>query len=228
MIVSGFCFAIFGGAGRTAYRKGLDAFREERGLFQRRGYEDFRNLLGSGSQGALGSVETGLFSGGIPFDFVAQERECEGARPVDDLSPVGAALFEQGHGTVRAGYGHPDRADGFLFRAARRTCDAGGCDGIVGSGGAACSFGHLPCDLLTDGAPAGNRFGIDTQQVAFGFVAVSHHSAQEIGRCSGYCREAGRDAAARAALGRGETSADAAVSRLWTISCMVARSNPRT
>ena len=56
---------------------------------------------GSGSQGALGSVETGLFSGGIPFDFVAQERECEGARPVDDLSPVGAALFEQGHGTVR-------------------------------------------------------------------------------------------------------------------------------
>ena len=69
---------------------------------------------GSGSQGALGSVETGLFSGGIPFDFVAQERECEGARPVDNLSPVGAALFEQGYGTVRAGYGHPDRADGFL------------------------------------------------------------------------------------------------------------------
>ena len=70
---------------------------------------------GSGSQGALGSVETGLFSGGIPFDFVAQERECEGARPVDNLSPVGAALFEQGYGTVRAGYGHPDRADAVSY-----------------------------------------------------------------------------------------------------------------
>ncbi len=46
--------------------------------------------------------------------------------------------------------------------------------------------------------------GVDAQDVDFGFVAVTYHAAQKIGRGAGHGREACRDGAARAALGRGE------------------------
>ena len=81
-------------------------------------------------------LRAGFYSSGcllFSVEFVAQQTEGEGAGAVDDLSAVGAALFEQGDRAAGACDGDPYRADGLFGRTARGACDAGGRDGVVGA-----------------------------------------------------------------------------------------------
>ena len=103
----------------------------------------------------------------ISVQAVAQQADGEGAGAVDDLSPVGSALFEDCDRLPGCRHGDPHRADGLFRRAARRSCDSGGGHAVVGACRAADSLGHLAGHLFAHGAVAGDVRGVDAQQFGF-------------------------------------------------------------